>query len=194
MQDAIPLIYINKLFLTKRRDMVEATKPIVDSNNFIILDKYTKQPVKQQCYQTEKELENEFIHDLVDQGYEFVYGINNSQAMLSNLQKQLERLNNVKFTEDEWSRFVEEYLLNKSNEKDDRSSKIHANHIYDFKFTNGELKNIYLIDKKYLANNSVQVIHQVNQEGTAKNRYDVTILVNGLPLVQVELKKTWYSN
>jgi len=98
-------------------------------------------------------------------------------------------LNDVVFTDSEWQRFLAEYLDKPSDGIVDKTRKIQDNHIYDFAFDDGRLKNIYLIDKKQLARNQVQVINQFEQTGTHANRYDVTILVNGLPLVHIELKK-----
>jgi type I restriction enzyme R subunit len=88
----------------------------------------------------------------------------------------------------EWRRFVEEYLDKPSDNLIEKTRKIHDNYIYDFVFDDGHIQNIYLVDKKNIARNKVQVISQFEQKGTHANRYDVTILVNGLPLVQVELK------
>lgn len=93
------------------------------------------------------------------------------------------------FTDSEWARFVEEYLDKPGDSIVDKTEKIHRNHIHDFVFDNGRIQNIYLVDKKNVSRNKVQVISQFEQKGTHANRYDVTILVNGLPLVQVELKK-----
>lgn len=92
------------------------------------------------------------------------------------------------FTDSEWARFVEEYLDKPGDSIVDKTEKIHRNHIHDFVFDNGRIQNIYLVDKKNVSRNKVQVISQFEQKGTHANRYDVTILVNGLPLVQVELK------
>ncbi|MGL5957654.1 MAG: type I restriction endonuclease subunit R, partial [Phocaeicola sp.] len=100
-----------------------------------------------------------------------------------------EALNEVNFTDDEWKRYVEEYLDKPSDNLVEKTRKIQDNYIYDFVFDDGHIQNIYLVDKKNVARNKVQVISQFEQTGTHKNRYDVTILVNGLPLVQVELKR-----
>ena len=109
--------------------------------------------------------------------------------MLSNAREQLQLLNNVQFSNTEWTRFVEEYLDTPSETIVDKTRKIHDDYIYDFTFDNGDLKNIYLLDKATIARNKVQVIQQFEQIGSYANRYDVTILVNGLPLVHIELKK-----
>lgn len=164
-------------------------KAIAESNNFIVLDKYTKQLQVAESYQSEDDLERELIQDLVNQGYEYLPALNNPQAMLANVREQLQALNKVTFSEGEWQRFVETYLDKPSDTIVDKTRKIHDDYIFDFVFDDGRIKNIYLLDKKNIARNKVQVIKQFEQSGSHANRYDVTILVNGLPLVQIELKK-----
>lgn len=165
---------------------------IAESNNFIVLEKYDKHSAvhdAQTVYQTEAALEREFIQDLINQGYEHASHIKTMDAMLANVRKQLQALNNMMFTDGEWSRFQEEYLNRPSDGLIAKTDKIQKNHIYDFVFDDGHIQNIYLVDKKDIVRNKVQVVSQFEQKGTHANRYDVTILVNGLPLVQVELKK-----
>lgn len=165
---------------------------IAESNNFIVLEKYDKHSTVNDApaaYQTEAALEREFIQDLINQGYEHASHIKTMDAMLANVRKQLQALNNMVFTEGEWSRFQEEYLNRPSDGLIAKTDKIQRNHIYDFVFDDGHIQNIYLVDKKDIVRNKVQVVSQFEQKGTHANRYDVTILVNGLPLVQVELKK-----
>ena len=167
-------------------------KTIAESNNFIVLDSYKKFSEVNEAplsYQTEADLERELVQDLQHQGYEFVPHITNQERMLANVRAQLQVLNNMQFTDQEWQRFVIEYLDRPSDSLTDKSRKIHDNYIYDFVFDDGHIQNIYIVDKKNIARNKVQVISQFEQKGTHANRYDVTILVNGLPLVQVELKK-----
>lgn len=168
---------------------MKEVKTIAESNNFIILDKYIKETQAVDSYQTEADLERELIQDLTNQGYDFLSNINNAQAMLNNVREQLQLLNNVQFLESEWSRFVETYLDKSSDSIVDKTRKIHDDYIHDFVFDDGRIQNIYLLDKKNIARNKVQVIKQFEQKGNHANRYDVTILINGLPLVQVELKK-----
>jgi type I restriction enzyme R subunit len=165
---------------------------IAESNNFIVLEKYDKYTSLNETptgYQTEAVLEREFIQDLVKLGYEQASEIKNLDDMLRNARIQLQVLNAMTFTDAEWVRFCEEYLNKASDDLVAKTNKIHNNHIYDFVFDDGHIQNIYLVDKKDVARNKVQVISQFEQKGTHANRYDVTILVNGLPLVQVELKK-----
>lgn len=167
-------------------------KTIVESNNFIVLDNFTKYYEVNEApavYQTETALEKELIQDLINQGYENPLNLNTQEAMLANVRVQLQSLNNVVFSDGEWNRFVEEYLDKPSDNLVEKTRKIHDNYIYDFVFDDGHIQNIYLVDKKNIIRNKVQVIAQFEQKGTHANRYDVTILVNGLPLVQVELKK-----
>lgn len=166
-------------------------KTIAESNNFIVLDKYTKYSEVNEpsmVYQTEAALEKEFIQDLINQGYENP-NLNTTEALLANVRVQLQALNNMAFSDSEWTRFLEEYLDKPSDNLIEKTRKIHENYIYDFVFDDGHIQNIYLVDKKNIARNKVQVIKQFEQKGTHANRYDVTVLVNGLPLVQVELKK-----
>jgi len=164
-------------------------KTIAESNNFIVLDKYNKDWKVAESYQNEDALERELIEDLQNQGYEYLPGLNNPQAMLANVRVQLQSLNNVEFLEGEWRRFVETYLDKPSDTILDKTRKIHDDYIHDFVFDDGRIKNIYLLDKNNVTSNKVQVIKQFEQTGSHANRYDVTILVNGLPLVQIELKK-----
>ena len=167
-------------------------KPIAELNNFIILDKYEKQLVIRESaavYQTESSLEREFIQDLVNQGYEYLPRLTTPKEMLENIRIQLQILNNTQFSEGEWKRFCEEYLDKPSDNHVDKTRKIHNDYIYDFVFDDGHIQNIYLVDKTNITKNRMQVISQFEQKGSQANRYDVTILVNGLPLIQVELKK-----
>lgn len=162
---------------------------IAEFNNFIVLEQYSKHLNVSESYQSEYDLESEFIQDLVSQGYQYLANVTTPQALLANLREQLQTLNHVQFTESEWQRFIETYLDKPGDSIIDKTRKIHDNHIHDFVFDDGHIQNIYLLDKKNLARNKVQVIQQFKQTGTQANRYDVTILVNGLPLVQIELKK-----
>lgn len=168
-------------------------KPIAESKNFIVLDKYEIKSRVNEPYQNEYMLENSFIQDLQNQGYEYLPDIKTPQALLDNVRTQLEKLNNVKFSDGEWQRFLEEYLDKPGDGIIEKTRKIHDDYIYDFVFDDGHIQNIYLVDKKNLSRNKLQVISQFEQTGTYLNRYDVSILVNGLPLVHVELKKRGVS-
>ncbi|CAH8295867.1 type I restriction enzyme R subunit [Mariniflexile fucanivorans] len=167
-------------------------KTIAESNNFIVLEHFKKFSALNETptnYQTESDLEKELLKDLQNQGYECLPQLTNQKSMLANVRVQLQTLNNMQFTDSEWQRFLLEYLDKPSDNLLDKTRKIHDNYIYDFVFDDGHIQNIYLVDKKNVARNKVQVISQFAQKGTQANKYDVSILVNGLPLVQVELKK-----
>ena len=166
--------------------------PIAESQNFIILNEYKKhseQAGQSLGYQSEADLEREFIEDLRGQGYEYLPSLTTPEALLLNVRKQLQMLNDVVFTDEEWARFLSEYLDKPQEGIIDRTRKVQDDYIYDFVFDDGHIQNIYLFDKRNIARNKLQVINQFEQAGTQHNRYDVTILVNGLPIVQIELKR-----
>ena len=170
------------------KSAVYETSTIAEMTNGIILANYEKILQVQEAYQSEAELEESMIKNLVLQGYEKFNG-KTSDDLYKNLKIQIEKLNKVTFTDEEWKRFLTEYLDSPNDGMIQKTRKIQENHIYDFIFDDGHLKNIKIIDKKNIHNNFLQVTNQVRQEGTHNNRYDVTILVNGLPLVHIELKK-----
>jgi len=165
---------------------------IAEMTNGIILANYEEILQVQDTYQSEKELEDGMIRDLESQGYERFYG-KTSEELYKNLKIQIERLNKVTFTDKEWERFLVEYLDCPNDGMIEKTRKIQENYIYDFIFDDGHLKNIKIIDKKNIHNNILQVCNQIKQKGKHKNRYDVTVLVNGLPLVHIELKKRGVS-
>ena len=165
---------------------------IAEMTNGIILANYEEILQVQDTYQSEKELEDGMIRDLENQGYERFYG-KTSEELYKNLKIQIERLNKVAFTDKEWERFLVEYLDCPNDGMIEKTRKIQENYIYDFIFDDGHLKNIKIIDKKNIHNNILQVCNQIKQKGKHKNRYDVTVLVNGLPLVHIELKKRGVS-
>ena len=165
---------------------------IAEMTNGIILANYEEILQVQDTYQSEKELEDGMIRDLENQGYERFYG-KTSEELYKNLKIQIERLNKVTFTDKEWERFLVEYLDCSNDGMIEKTRKIQENYIYDFIFDDGHLKNIKIIDKKNIHNNILQVCNQIKQKGKHKNRYDVTVLVNGLPLVHIELKKRGVS-
>lgn len=182
----------NKNISVNQRSSAVSYSAVAETNNFIVLDKYKKYNEVNEApvgYQSEAGLEQEFIQDLSNQGYEYLPKLTTPEAMFANVKVQLQTLNNTVFTDSEWSRFIEEYLDKPSDNIIDKTRKIHDDYIYDFVFDDGHIQNIYLVDKKNIPRNKVQVISQFEQTGTHANRYDVTVLVNGLPLVQIELKK-----
>ena len=170
------------------KSTVYETSTIAEMTNGIILANYEEIDQVQEAYQSEKELEDGMIRDLESQGYERFYG-KTSEELYKNLKIQIERLNKVTFTDKEWERFLVEYLDCPNDGMIEKTRKIQENYIYDFIFDDEHLKNIKIIDKKNIHNNILQVCNQIKQKGKHKNRYDVTILVNGLPLVHMELKK-----
>lgn len=167
--------------------------PIAETDNFIVLDRYEKYADLHEVpagYQTEHQLEDELVADLQRQGYEYVPGLTTPAALLDNARTQLEALNAVTFTDAEWERFVDEYLDPPGEDAAARTRKVQDDPRHDFVFDGTtQPRNIALVDKRNPARNKVQVIRQFEQTGKHANRYDVTILVNGLPMVQVELKK-----
>ena len=145
--------------------------------------------VRPEKYQSEAELEREFIKQLTSQGYEYI-SVHNEAALIENLRKQLELLNEFTFTDSEWDRFFTECIANTNEGIVEKTRKIQDDHIQILKREDGTTKNIYLLDKKNIHNNRLQVINQYEEAGGKhETRYDVTILVNGLPLVHVELKR-----
>lgn len=145
--------------------------------------------VRPEKYQSEAELEREFIRQLTSQGYEYI-SVHNEAALIENLRKQLELLNDFTFTDSEWEKFFTECIANTNEGIVEKTRKIQDDHIQILKREDGTTKNIYLLDKKNIHNNRLQVINQYEEAGGKhETRYDVTILVNGLPLVHVELKR-----
>lgn len=145
--------------------------------------------VRPEKYQSEAELEREFIRQLTSQGYEYI-SVHNEAALIANLRKQLELLNDFTFTDSEWDRFFTECIANTNEGIVEKTRKIQDDHIQILKREDGTTKNIYLLDKKNIHNNRLQVINQYEEAGGKhETRYDVTIFVNGLPLVHVELKR-----
>ena len=162
---------------------------IAEMNNGIILANFEKSQVARDgSYQSEADLERQMVENLVAQGYEYIK-LSSNKDLYSNLKTQIEKLNKVSFSSEEWSRFLLEYLDAPNDGMIEKTRKIQEDNIYDFTFDDGQVKNIKIIDKKNIHNNFLQVTNQVKGVGKANNRYDVTILVNGLPLVHVELKK-----
>lgn len=162
---------------------------IVSSTESTVVAEYTARYDHSGSYQSEAALENEFIHVLQTQGYEYLR-IHDEEALVSNLRKQMELLNSYTFSDNEWKRFFSECIASSNEGIVEKTKKIQMDHVQILKRDDGSTKNIYLLDKKNIHNNRLQVINQYEEaEGTHDTRYDVTILVNGLPLVHVELKR-----
>ncbi|RMD02355.1 type I restriction endonuclease subunit R [Clostridium autoethanogenum] len=162
---------------------------VAETNEATVVAKYIPEKRKSTDYQSEAELEKDSIYRLTQQGYEYV-DIKNEKDLISNLRIQLEKLNNFNFSDKEWERF---YLKNISNGNEgilEKTRKIQDDSVQNLTCDNGATKNIKLIDKKNIHNNFLQVLNQYEEDGgTYETRYDVTILVNGLPLVHIELKR-----
>ena len=165
---------------------------IAETTENTVVTKYEPVKTRSDVYQSEADLEAEFIRMLTEQGYEYLK-IHKESELLANLRKQLEKLNSYQFTDSEWNRFFSENVANPNEHIIEKTRKIQEDNIQVLKCDDGLTRNITIIDKKNVHNNFLQVINQyaVSQEEGAKhdNRYDVTVLVNGLPLVHIELKK-----
>lgn len=162
---------------------------ISENDNSTVITSYKPSEKKEIFYQSEDALEKELINILQSQSYEYP-SIKNEEELISNLKNQLEKLNDIKFSENEWETLFYNVIANSNDGILEKTRRIQFDYIIPLKLDNGEEKNIYLIDKNNIFNNSLQVINQYEaNEGTYKNRYDVTILVNGLPLVHIELKR-----
>lgn len=165
-------------------------EPIVLSNESTVVSEYEPDiPGSQEtAYQSEAELEKAFIEQLRAQAYEYLT-IASDNDLIANLRRQLEKLNKMSFSDAEWSRFFASSIAGANDSILEKTARIQEDHVQILKRDDGSTKNIYLIDKANIHNNSLQVINQYEVTGERSNRYDVTILVNGLPLVHVELKR-----
>ena len=154
-----------------------------------VVTEYIREDIPAYSYQSEADLEREFIKNLQNQGYKYL-SIHNEKELIANLKDKLEKLNNIIFSENEWERFFKEKIANKNESIIEKTRTIQEDYIKNFTRDNGTLVNISLIDKKNIHNNFLQVINQYEEEeGTHNTRYDVSILVNGLPLIHIELKR-----
>ena len=165
---------------------------VAQSSESTVVTEYTPKGKRSEGYQSEAQLEQEFIRMLQDLGYGYLQ-IHKEADLIANLRAQLSKVNNYDFSDGEWDRFFKEVLANPNADIAEKTRLIQEDHVQVLKRDNGESKNITLIDKKNIHNNILQVINQYTVstgEGAAHdNRYDVTILVNGLPLIHVELKR-----
>lgn len=166
---------------------------VVQNPQSTVVAQYVPSSKKAEHYQSEDALEKEFISQLQNQAYEYI-NITNEEDLVTNLRKQLEKLNKYKFTDNEWNYFFESEISNSSHWIQEKTTTIQEDYIKILKCDNWNEKNIYLLDKINIHNNSLQVINQYKTEDWQRsNRYDVTVLVNGLPLVHVELKRRWVA-
>lgn len=162
---------------------------VMEMSNSTVVTEYKPVQKRSDSYQSEAALEKEFIKMLEEQGYDYLQ-IHDSNTLINNLRKQLELLNKYNFTDSEWEIFFNDNICNNNDGIVEKTRKIQEDNIQVLKRDDGTSKNITLIDKKCIHNNRLQVINQYEEnDGSYKNRYDVTILVNGFPLVHVELKR-----
>lgn len=163
---------------------------VASTNESTVVAEYVPEySTRSEAYQSEAALEREFINLLASQGYEYL-PINSEAALVANIRRQLEALNNYAFSDAEWARFFHENIASANDSIVEKTRRIQDDHVQNLRRDDGTTKNIYLIDKKHIHNNRLQVINQYEEsEGTHDTRYDVTLLVNGLPLVHVELKR-----
>ena len=162
---------------------------VASTNQSTVVSEYIPDEKRATAYQSEAELENEFIRLLTTLGYEYIK-INNEAELIKNLRLQLERLNNFSFLDSEWNRFYKERIASSNDGIVEKTKKIQVDYVQEFRCDDGQLRNIYLLDKKNIHNNKLQVINQYEEkDGNHETRYDVTVLVNGLPLVHIELKR-----
>ena len=165
-------------------------KVIATTNESTVVSEYIpSKEYRQESYQTEARLEEIFIEILQKQGYQYS-NIKNETQLIENLKEKIEKLNNIIFTENEWKRFFKECIASNNDGIIEKTKKIQEDYIQVLNREDGSVKNIMLIDKNNIHNNSLQVINQYEEEnGKYKNRYDVTILVNGFPIIHIELKR-----
>ena len=165
---------------------------VASMNESTVVAEYTPQTKRSDSYQSEAELEKEFIHMLCEQGYEYLQ-IHEETELIANLRKKIEQLNDYQFTDTEWERFFHRYIANANEGIVEKTRTIQEDSVKNLERDDGSTKNITLIDKKNIHNNRLQVLNQYevsqNEGANYDNRYDVTILVNGFPLVHVELKR-----
>ena len=167
---------------------IQKFEPIAVTSESTVVAEYEQADRKSSAYQSEAQLEAAFISLLKDQAYEFL-PVTTETDLVSNLRKQLEALNKIEFTDTEWERFFRQSVSGETDGILEKTKRVQEDHIQVLKRDDGEFKNIYLLDKQHVHNNKLQVLNQYEAEGKHLNRYDVTILVNGLPLVHVELKR-----
>jgi type I restriction enzyme R subunit len=163
-------------------------EPIALSDESTVVAEYVSEGVREVRYQSEAELERAFIQRLQTQAYDYLPFTSEAQ-LVANLRSQLEALNKIAFSDTEWQRFFDTCIAGANDGIVEKTARIQEDHIQALRRDDGTVKNIYLIDKRNIHNNRLQVVNQYEAEGVRANRYDVTILVNGLPMVHVELKR-----
>lgn len=167
---------------------MEKLNVVSENMNSTVISKYEYDRSKAQSFQTEAKLEKEFIRTLVDQSYDYL-NINSEAELVLNLKLQLEKLNNYEFSEKEWDYLFNSIIKNGNDGILEKTKKIQEDYIQTITLDDGTLKNIKFIDKEHIHNNRLQVINQYENSGNRDNRYDVTVLVNGFPMIHIELKR-----
>lgn len=170
-------------------------KIVIENPESTVIARYEATDRKNTQYQSEADLERAFIEQLQAQAYEYLPQLHTEQDLIDNLRLQMERLNGIRFTDNEWQRFYTTIIAKQSDGIVEKTRLIQEDNVQTFTFDNGEQRNLKIFDQKNVHNNTLQVINQYSDQGnpdkepTEAHRYDVTILVNGLPLVHVELKR-----
>ncbi len=162
---------------------------VAENTESTVVAEYEPLYKRETAFQSEDQLEKAFIQQLQSQAYEYL-SITSQDALISNLRQQLQKLNNYNFTDNEWEHFSKTKIASQNSGIEEKTAIIQEDHVQLLTRDDGTVKNIYLLDKANIHNNYLQVINQYEvADGQRPNRYDVTILVNGLPLVHIELKK-----
>jgi type I restriction enzyme R subunit len=178
------MILIKNIFMNNNKYNL-----VAENTQSTVVGEYVPDIKRVAHYQSEAELENAFIEQLKSQAYEYV-SVTSEDGLILNLKQQLEKLNGITFTDTEWERFFVNELANPNQSIEEKTTTIQEDHQKIMYLDNGSFKTISLIDKQNIHNNSLQVINQyATEDGQRSNRYDVTVLVNGLPLVHIELKR-----
>jgi len=162
---------------------------VAENSQSTVVTEYTQDKKRAEHYQGEAELERAFIEQLKSQAYEYV-ALTSEDDLVLNLRKQLEKLNDFVFTDSEWDQFFESEIANPNQSIAEKTTTIQEDYIKNLTHDDGTVKNVYLLKKDNIHDNCLQVVNQyATEDGKRANRYDVTVLVNGLPLVHIEFKK-----
>lgn len=168
--------------------MQSTYKSVAEAEELTVATEYNPLNIDRTAYQSEADLEKDFMNRLIANGYERLV-VSSEEELVNNLRLQIEKLNDYKFSNDEWKRLYDEHISNPNLSIVEKTKTIQKDEVKTIKLDDGSSKNIKLFDKKMIYKNSLQIMNQYTNVGTRENRYDVTILVNGLPLVHCELKR-----
>lgn len=169
-------------------DLLRYTPIALSDESTVVAEYVSDKSLKDSAYQSEADLEKALLRQLQAQAYDYL-PITTEADLIANLRRQLERLNKITFTDDEWVRFFNTSIAGANDGILEKTARVQEDHVQVLKRDDGTVKNIYLIDKANIHNNALQVINQYEAVGTRSTRFDVTVLVNGLPMVHVELKR-----